>query len=201
MIANVLLDLGSNNSNISEELAETLGMKSVRGPVERTLNVMGGKQVRLSSDLVRFDISPLNPPKQLSRYGVDDKTKFQVEAWTMKTVCGRTSLVNWKIEKNNFEHLRDIRIPNLGKSDQIDLVLGTDVAGLIAAFESRVGASMTDPVAQLTRLGWFVMGPSRKGMKGSGSEMNSLSFRSSEGDQEEGLERLCLLYTSPSPRD
>ena len=36
VIVNVHLDLGSNNSNISEELAETLGMKSVRGPVERT---------------------------------------------------------------------------------------------------------------------------------------------------------------------
>ena len=31
-------------------------------------------------------------------------------------------------------------------------------------------------------------------MKGSGSEMNSLSFRSSEGDQDESLERLARAF-------
>ena len=54
MIANILLDEGCNNTNINEDLAEFLGLKSIDGPVNITLNVMGGKKVNVSSNLVKF---------------------------------------------------------------------------------------------------------------------------------------------------
>ena len=79
VIANILLDEGSNNTNINEDLAEFLDMKSIKGPVNRTLNVMGGKKVNVSSNLVKFEISPVKPPRCLSKYCVHDHTRLDNE--------------------------------------------------------------------------------------------------------------------------
>ena len=108
MNATVLLDLGCNNTNISENLANFMGMRSIKGPVERTLNVMGGKQIQLTSSLVQFEISPIKPLKALEKFVVEAKTRFPVKAWTMKEVCGRTSLVDWKVKKQQFSRLKKI---------------------------------------------------------------------------------------------
>ena len=84
MIATVLLDLGCNNTNVSESLANFMGMQSIKGPVERTLNVMGGKRIPLTSSLVQFEISPIKPLKALEKFGVKAKTRFPVKAWTIR---------------------------------------------------------------------------------------------------------------------
>ena len=71
----------------------------------------------------------------------------------MKDVCGRSALIDWNIKKNKFPHLRDIRGPTLTKKNRIDIALGMNLPGLLAVLESRVGPSLKDPVAHLTRLG------------------------------------------------
>jgi hypothetical protein len=191
--ANVLLDEGSNSSNITEGLARKLGMKYMQGPVNRTISVMSGKKVVVSSNLVRFSISPVKPPEVLKKHGVDKKTRFELEAWTMADVCGKNSLINWEIKKKQFKHLKDIPLPTQGKSGCIDIVLGTDVPGLLAVIESRVGKCITQPAAQLTRLGWIIMGPSDRNIKKKGN-ISALSFRAQEYDPEDGLNRLAQAY-------
>ena len=195
VIANILLDEGANNSNVNEELVDFMGMKTIRGPVNRTLNVMSGKKVNLSSNLVEFDISPIDPPESLTKYGVDAKTKFRIQAWTMKEVCGRSSLVDWQVQKHQFPHLKEVPVTRLNKKNTIDIVLGTNYAGLMAVLDSRIGSSLQDPVAHLTRLGWFIMGPSEKDTGGLCSiETNSLAFNSVESGSDENWDKFARIF-------
>ena len=200
VIANVLLDEGSNNSNISEKLVKELKMKSLEGPVDRVITVMGGKRVNVSSNRVKFKISPVKPPKALKKHGVDENTRFEVSAWTMLDVCGRSPLIDWNIKKKNFPHLKDIPLPKSGKSDQIDIVLGTDFPGLLAVLESKVGPDIQSPVAQLTPVGWVIMGPSEKGRCMKSKETSALSFRAQEFDSDDGLNELArAVWDSSEP--
>jgi hypothetical protein len=198
-VANILLDEGSNNSNISEDLAKKLEMKNVKGPVSRVITVMGGKRVKVSSNLVKFELSPIDPPKILKKHGVDEKTRFGMEAWTMSDVCGQSSLIDWNVKKKNFPHLKDLPIARIGKSEQIDVVLGTDVPGLLAVLESRVGPTIKCPIAHLTRVGWVIMGPSEKGKHTKGIETSALSFRAQEFDPDDGLDRLAQSVWDSEP--
>ena len=108
----------------------------------------------------------------------------------MKDVCGRSALIDWNMKKNKFPHLSDIRVPTLTKKDRIDIVLGTNIPGLLAVLESRVGPSLKDPVAHLTRLGWFFMGPSERNI-GNYAQENTVAFRSQELDPEDDLDSLA----------
>jgi hypothetical protein len=191
-MANILLDEGSNSTNVSESLVRKLGMRSIDGPKERTITVMSGKRIRVSSNLMKFEISPARAPRELSKFGIDKSTKFRLEAWSMDSVCGKSSLVNWAIQKSDFSHLKDLQMPNVDNSENIDIVLGTDYPGLLAVLESRVGPRLKDPVAHLTRLGWVCLGPSRK--KSQGDDMSALSFRAEECVMDEKLDMLARTF-------
>ena len=79
-IANILLDGGSNSTNVSESLVRKLEMKSIDGHKDRIFTVMSGKRIKVLSNLVKFEISPAKPPKQLRKFGIDKSTKFRLKA-------------------------------------------------------------------------------------------------------------------------
>jgi hypothetical protein len=159
---------------------------------------MSGKRIKLSSNRVKFEISPVKIPKQLQKFGIDKDTKFKLKAWTMDSVCGKSSLVNWAVKKNDFKHLKDLKMPHVNSDESIDIVLGTDFPGLLAVLESRIGAKLSEPIAHLTRIGWVCLGPSEKKRKRDCDDMSALSFRAEECVPDERLDMLVRSFWEES---
>jgi hypothetical protein len=136
----VALDACSNNTNISEGLAEELGLKKLKGGVARSVGYLE-RTVKFKSDMVQFNLCPL-----------DESSSHPVFAWTIKDLVKNTPVVDWKKEIARYPHLRDLKVPDKQDGDSVDILLGTDYAHLMAVTSSHVGKP-GEPIAERTALG------------------------------------------------
>ena len=136
----VALDACSNNTNISQSLAQELGLKVLEKGLDRRIGFLE-RVVTVKSDLVAFNLCPL-----------DESASFQVEAYTVKDLVKDTPVVDWKEEAKKYPHLRMLEIPERLPSDKVDILLGTDHAYLMAVIKSFRGG-VKEPIAEKTALG------------------------------------------------
>jgi len=136
----VALDACSNNTNISESLAEELGLRSLKGGVARSVGYLD-RTVNFKSDMVQFNLCPL-----------DESSSHPIFAWTIKDLIKNTPVVDWKKEIARYPHLRDLKVPEKEDGDCVDILLGTDYAHLMAVTSSYVGKP-GEPIAEKTALG------------------------------------------------
>ena len=184
----LLIDSGCDNTNVVEIMAQECKMKAIGEPTTRSLSVMGGKTVKFpGSQLVEFGISPLHYSKELKKHGVKKGQIFNIRAYTMPSACGKVPAVDWSHAQEKYKHLQDIKLPKFSRKENIDIVLGTNYAGLMAVLDSRVGKSR-EPAAHLTKLGWFLFGNAGKG------KASSSSYKATTLLQDEKLEMLGKLH-------
>ena len=155
---NLLQDSGCNNSNLRNKIRLEMKMKPTGETRSRKITVMTNKTVQVKSVPVEFEISAGTHCQEMERYGVQKNTRFTVRAYAIDYVCSGPDKLNWNSAKKTYDHLNDVVIGETVEGP-IDLVLGTDMAGLIVPLDSRYHKSdMSAPVAVLTRIGWAIMG-------------------------------------------
>ena len=188
-VATILLDLGADHTSVRQDFADEMGMKILAGPKERALSVMGGKKITIpGSTKVEFKVAAYQFPVDLKKHGVHPRDKFSVSGWTMPSACGRLPMPQWAPAVEKLGHLKGIPVPSCSRKSVIDIVLGTDHAGLLAALASRSGKPK-EPAAHLTRIGWFLFGDPGVYVSGSHS-YKATTFE----DNEENLERLARVF-------
>ena len=136
----VALDACSNNTNISEELADELGLRRLKGEVTRYVDHMEHTRT-VKSDMVQFNICPL-----------DESAAHPVYAWTVKSLLKNIPVIDWKEEVRRYPHLRDLNVPETLPGDKVDILLGTDYAHLMGVTKSHIGKP-GEPIAEFTPLG------------------------------------------------
>ena len=136
---NALLDMGSQISLIKERTASRLGLQGPAQPLK--ISTIDGSQTRMSQQ-VNFDVQSLLTEE-----------RFQVTgAQTTPTLNVPGHAINWPREKLKWPHLEDLHLLQTA-SDEIEVLLGTDVFSLIVPREVREGPPGS-PAAVRTRLGW-----------------------------------------------
>ena len=146
-----LLDTGSTMTAIDEDFAFAHGFKIIG---ERE-----GQSVYTVDRLVKFEGTQYRVEVLVS--SVDNDTITKIDAWTVKNLVGNCGIVDWRIKKKEFPHLKRIRFPPLPEDARVTILFGINTTRL---FRSTQTVSNPDdpshPVAIRTMLGWTCIGRS-----------------------------------------
>ena len=146
-----LLDTGSTMTAIDEDFALKHGFKILQ---ERE-----GQSVYTVDRLVKFEGTQYRVEVLVS--SVDNDTITKIDAWTVKNLVGNCGIVDWRIKKKEFPHLKRIRFPPLPEDPRVTILFGINTTRL---FRSTQTVSNPDnpshPVAIRTMLGWTCIGRS-----------------------------------------
>ncbi|XP_065198351.1 uncharacterized protein LOC135829896 [Sycon ciliatum] len=145
LVVNALLDDGSTNTFIHEDVATALGMSGEQH--DMTINMLNGKRSTFKSMEVEFDIANINGQSRTTVVGLT----------TPNQVTGRLQLTDWSSKKIGYEHLADIPFPEPATPERIELLIGVDNAELHRALY-EVSGPAGEPIARLTPLGWTCVG-------------------------------------------
>jgi len=121
---NVIVDSGSNTSNIDESLVNELGLKPASAEFDRTVRYVTGT-VTYPTAAYEFDL-----------VSQDGRTAQRVTAFRVK---GFESIVpNWNRICKTHNYLEDINIPNT-KDNVAKILIGTDCETFFEPLEHRKG--------------------------------------------------------------
>ncbi|UYV81516.1 hypothetical protein LAZ67_20001410 [Cordylochernes scorpioides] len=143
----VLLDCGSQRSNISKRMVDALGLKRVQ-QVTLTHNLFGGGEIRQKKhNVYKVNVSSLN-----NEYMDDLKLLDQ------EVICGHISQVQDHTILNELK-ARGINLTDIcqGEVITIHMLIGSDL--LSSILTGRMQILQSGVVATETKLGWTVMGP------------------------------------------
>ncbi len=147
----VLIDSGSSVTCIDEDFAK-----------ENNLRVLGkrpGMTLHMLERIVDLPGDQYHVEFQLS--SVDQSCTKNVSAWTVKNLAANTSVVDWSEQKNQFDHLKDIKFPKMPEDSTIKIIMGVDNTAFFAPVETiRNPDNETDPTAIRLSLGWTCVGRS-----------------------------------------
>ncbi|XP_057380651.2 uncharacterized protein LOC130703047 [Daphnia carinata] len=140
-LVNVFIDEGSDSTLMTDSCARSLNIRGIPQILE--VDGVGGEVRQHSSQRVRFLIRS------------ETGALFPISASTMKRVANPAPVINWNVKKQNWSHLRDIPVGEVG--GDIDVLVGMDHAHLSMVQEGR-GGKAGEPVASRTQLGWIIRG-------------------------------------------
>ena len=144
---NVVMDTGSTISFISVSLAKILQLRG-RATVTNGQK-LGEKEVEHRATFAMLQIAAVSNPRR----------KFWLHVKVMEDPALSYTPYDWTKTKGQFDHLRDIPMENPAPGP-VGLLIGMDVAHLLMSITpDRMGTSLSQPVARLTRLGWVIGGP------------------------------------------
>ena len=125
-------------------MVEELGLD---GRKEKVItNVANGQKVNLMSATVEIGLERL--------HGQVDTV---IVAKTSKNICGGMKPTNWLQIKDQWNHLRGIPFPKLGKRSKIDVLIGSDYNSLLFPMKEVHGGD-NEPIGRLCPLGWTAIG-------------------------------------------
>merc|ERR1712020_884874 len=146
---NCLLDSGSNTHALMIRAARHIGLT---GDIfEYHVTVAGGTVQRYDAFMSALGISAVEKGSKM----------YKVASVCYQKPCGDLVAYNWRNHLSDFEHFKDLEIPELVGGGQIGMILGTRNRELMLASEYKIGSS-GDPVAEKTPLGWTVCGPTKR---------------------------------------
>merc|ERR1712020_797555 len=146
---NCLLDSGSNPHALMIKAARHIGLT---GDVfDYHVTVAGGTVQRYDAFMSALGISAVEKGSKM----------YKVASVCYQKPCGDLVAYNWRNHLSDFDHFKDLEIPELVGGGQIGMILGTRNRELMLASEYRIG-STGDPVAEKTPLGWTVCGPTKR---------------------------------------
>ncbi|XP_071570688.1 uncharacterized protein [Temnothorax nylanderi] len=145
-----LLDQGSEISLISERVVQQLKLPRVHSSI--SLTGIGEQKSNTTKGFTSFKIR--------SHFG--SELDLTVAAYILPKLT--SSIPSVKIPAGSWPHLEGIRLadPKFLKPGSIDLILGADIYGYLLEGELLKG-SVESPVAQATKLGWVISGPTTIG--------------------------------------
>ncbi|EFX75868.1 hypothetical protein DAPPUDRAFT_249870 [Daphnia pulex] len=121
--ANIIADEGSDTTLIRTAFASCL---KLQGPPQvLTVDGVGGVIDRYQSERVQFQLR------------AESGEIFKMEGSTMKMVASPTPITDWRKEKQNWPHLRDLPVGVVG--GKVDLLVGIDYLHLLLPRETREG--------------------------------------------------------------
>ena len=149
IVVNALLDDGSEQTFIKEDVARTLGLKEINKR-KLSVDVFGGNDVSIFTSDVEFEIS-----------NVKDEKRYKVSCMTSKDVVGDCTAIDWNTHRKTYQHLSTIPFNQPIKQGQIGILIGIDHPHLHTTIQEIKSDTYTDPIARLTPLGWTCIGQIR----------------------------------------
>ena len=146
-IVHVLLDSGSTNTFVTEELADQLNLHGKRQSLELTTL---DRVAQIQTSTVSLDISAVGGSTFAPLHNV----------FTRKAIPIRESNIGAPRDVDRWPHLRDLRLPPASKG-LVKLLTGQDNPELLIPREVRLG-DPGDPYATRSSLGWTINGPLSK---------------------------------------
>src|SRR5574343_143977 len=144
----VVLDSGANNTNIDQDLARSLGLRVIRGEVEREMHQVTGCAT-IHSDFVEFALCPC---------GSENGPYYEIGGFTVKNLISGTPVTDWKKASEVYPHLQAAKPCEPEPEDHVCILLGTDFANLMTPYQVLRGPKFLDPTGELTDLGWAFKG-------------------------------------------
>ena len=159
ILVNVLLDSGANNSSITQKVADILLLSGERE--NYILEVSGG------------DLKKYNTIYCHVQVGNPDGANFtDLGVRVLPHPCGSLQYRDWNKIRRHFPHFGNSPIHAPVNRGRVDMILGTDAAGLMAACEPDHIGDPLEPILRKTVLGYVAMGS--MGVMASGPSFASL---------------------------
>ena len=146
LTAKILVDNTSESTFVLDSFAKKAGLKLGR-KISSTVVGIGGKESKVQVSPVHLELHPT----------WSDTEVILLKAYTLPSIMGPLEKIDWDIEKQRFDHLKDLSLTCVGKGDSPDILIGTDHPWVHVALETRTGRK-EDPYAERTGLGWLVRG-------------------------------------------
>lgn len=178
-----LLDQGSQASFITERAAQFLNLPKRR--IDCQLIGVGANRSSQTTHAVTTELS--------SRFG---KHSFTLDALILRRVCQPITFA--KNTNFNWPHISDISLadPAYMHHRKIDLLIGAELYGSLLLPEIRHGPSGS-PVAQSTKLGWILSGPTHS--SNSSFQVVAVNFSTIESKVDDCLERFWTIEEQLTP--
>ena len=143
---NALDDSCATDVAMSLEMANRLGLQ---GKMEKyTALGHGGKTV--TWDAMKTTLTLLDK---------DGKRIVDVPVYCYNNPIPGMKVEDWNSLKKNWDHLKGLNIPDTPDQGLAHIIIGANLAGLTASLQPDItGRNIGDPVARLTRLGYFIRG-------------------------------------------
>ena len=134
-----LLDDGSDQSFITEKLANKLNLKGkkIRKKVSTLLQTA-------EVDCIKLDVTIQTTTKNKTIFRLK---KMETIKRTIKGIA-----VNWQYAGEGYEHLEGIPFPEVEQDSEVDLLIGADNPELLRSLKEVYGG-VDQPIARLTPLG------------------------------------------------
>ena len=146
----ILLDEGSQRTYITSDLCSKLSLS----PVSSTNLVIQGACGQATSvekcPVVKFALK------------ATDGTDHCVSAHVLKNICAPLKAQPLLSAKQKFSHLHGISFSDMHDDKEtlpIDILLGADLCNRFVTPSKIMGESADEPVANLTKFGWVLLGP------------------------------------------
>ena len=139
---NVIIDSGSNSSNIDESLVKELGLKPSTEEFERTIRYVSSEATSLTAG---YDLQFVS---------LDNHHTQSIRAYRVQNF--KSTIPNWKAVCQTHDYLKDLPILE-AKTNVAKILLGTDCPGLFEIIESRTSQN-EGPTATKNILGWSFLG-------------------------------------------
>ena len=155
-----LLDDGANVTMLDVHVATYLELKGTAGTL--TLGVAGGRVEEIPSMVSSVEILSL-----------DGKFRKKVDLTVVPDPVGDLKAFDWFSIKDQWKHLRDVKVPHMDPTRRVEMIIGQDQAKLLVSHEDREQPG-DGPVARRGPLGWTISGPSQG--KKAGNVKNVANF-------------------------
>ena len=139
------LDSCSTSTNIDADTARRLNLKIEEASIDRNIGVLQSS-VKIPSDRVSFTLQSL-----------DGKSKFPVQAYTVKNLIEGTPVVDWQQVAEEYPHLQGAKPSKAEPKDRVRVLLGVDQNHLMIASANLQGRH-NEPFAEYCKLGWSFSG-------------------------------------------
>ena len=141
-----VLDTGSSSTVIDHGFAIHHNLPILSGPHKKRVQYVD-REAEYDSYKVEVEIR-----------GQDNQVKQTIIAQTVNNFSKCCGLVDWKKELDKYPFMQNVYCPSAPYPPLGTMLIGTDNAILFDTLDKRRG-SPTDPLANLTPLGWAFMGP------------------------------------------
>ena len=146
-----ILDSGSTTTLIDEDFAASLELERMSRDSTKVYGMIKG----YASMLTRRVEIPLTSSDGSSNHSITGETFMEL--------TDGSSVVDWSVAKNDFDHLRDIPFESLPPKAKVQLLIGADNPHLFAMTEGSLRTGPRgEPIAYHTPLGWTCIGSSQK---------------------------------------
>ncbi|XP_029169628.1 uncharacterized protein LOC114939494 [Nylanderia fulva] len=141
-----LIDQGSEISLISERIVQQLRLPRTKSSL--SLIGIGARKSGTTRDMSLFKLK-----------NSDGDFEQSLSAHILPKLT--TSIPSMKVENPDWPHLKGLKLadPNFKFPGTIDLILGVDIYSQIIESGLKKGEG-SEPIAQLTKFGWIISGPS-----------------------------------------